>query len=74
MIKYFCDMCYREMEEYNGEGVIEIYLTTNNYISKQPDKRFMVCDECITFISSVISTRDKSDDLRNYLKGGVNND
>ena len=74
MIKYFCDMCYREMADKNGEGIVEIYLNTNNFITRQPNESFNCCDECINFISSVMSNRLKSDDIKKFLRGNEDSD
>ena len=74
MIRYFCDMCYREMFDERGEGVIDIYTSTQNFIIKEPDKRIMCCDECINFISSVISNRLKSDEIKKFLRGNEDSD
>ena len=74
MIKYFCDICEKEIPDYKAFNVIEFYDVTDSYVNRNPSYKYSCCEDCFDTILFKIDNIPKSDDIRNYLKGGVNND
>ena len=68
MIKYFCDICEKEI--LNGHFTKSIKLENTNAATINGKHRlYRCCDACFRIVCDAINNIEKCDDVRDYLRG-----